>query len=83
LDGNELKDLNVKWLRQHIGLVSQEPKLFAFSITDNIKIGCPDATQEEVEAAARKANAHDFISSFPDGYDTDVGNEGAQLSGGV
>lgn len=83
LDGHELKDLNVKWLRQHIGLVSQEPKLFACSITDNIKIGCPDATQEEVEAAARKANAHDFISSFPDGYDTDVGNEGAQLSGGA
>jgi ATP-binding cassette subfamily B (MDR/TAP) protein 1 len=82
LDGHNLKDLNVKWLRQHIGLVSQEPKLFACSIKDNIKINRPNATQEEVETAAKKANAHDFIMSFPDGYDTDVGNEGTQLSGG-
>lgn len=83
LDGREIKDLNVKWLRQNIGLVSQEPKLFACSIRDNIKIGCPNATQEEIEAAAKKANAHDFVSSFPNGYDTDVGNEGTQLSGGA
>lgn len=83
MDGNNLKDLNVKWLRQQIGLVSQEPKLFACSIRDNIKIGCPDVSQEEVEAAAKKANAHDFIMSFPDGYNTDVGNEGTQLSGGA
>jgi len=82
LDGNKLSSLNVRWLRQHIGLVSQEPKLFACTIRENIKIGCPDATDEEVEAAAKKANAHDFICSFPDGYDTDVGNEGTQLSGG-
>jgi ABC-type multidrug transport system fused ATPase/permease subunit len=82
LDGNDLKDLNVKWLREHVGLVSQEPKLFAMSIRDNIKVACPDATQEEVEEAARKANAHDFISAFGKGYDTSVGDEGAQLSGG-
>lgn len=54
----------------------------ACTIRENIKIGCPDATDEEVEAAAKKANAHDFICSFPEGYDTDVGNEGTQLSGG-
>jgi len=83
LDGNKLSSLNVRWLRQQIGLVSQEPKLFACTIRENIKIGCPDATDEEVEAAAKKANAHDFISSFPGGYETDVGNEGTQLSGGT
>lgn len=82
LDGNDLRELNIKWLRQHIGLVSQEPKLFVMSILDNIRIGCPGASQEEVEEAARKANAHDFISSFPDGYNTQVGDDGAQLSGG-
>ncbi|CAJ1951172.1 unnamed protein product [Cylindrotheca closterium] len=82
LDGNKLSCLNVRWLRQQIGLVSQEPKLFACTIRENIKIGCPDVTDEEVEAAAKKANAHDFICSFPKGYDTDVGNEGTQLSGG-
>eukprot|EP00536_Pseudo-nitzschia_multiseries_P017972 jgi/Psemu1/227243/e_gw1.1993.2.1 len=82
LDGNDLKDLNVKWLRQQIGLVSQEPKLFAMSIGDNIKAGRPGATYAEVEEAARKANAHDFILSFPDGYGTMVGDEGSQLSGG-
>mmetsp|Transcript_4918 Transcript_4918/g.14223 ORF Transcript_4918/g.14223 Transcript_4918/m.14223 type:complete len:1045 (+) Transcript_4918:504-3638(+) len=82
LDGTDLKDLNVKWLRKQIGLVSQEPKLFAISIADNIKAGRPDATSDEVEAAARKANAHDFIMSFPDGYNTMVGDEGSQLSGG-
>jgi ATP-binding cassette subfamily B (MDR/TAP) protein 1 len=83
LDGTDLKELNVKWLRSQIGLVSQEPKLFAMSIRDNIKIGCPNATQEEMEEASRKANAHDFISAFAHGYDTQVGDEGAQLSGGT
>ena len=57
--------------------------LSACSIRENIKIGRPDATDEEVEAAAKKANAHDFICSFPGGYETDVGNEGTQLSGGT
>jgi len=82
LDGNDLKSLNVKWLRQHIGLVSQEPKLFATSIKENISIGMPGASMAEIEDAARKANAHDFIVSFPNGYDTQVGDQGAQLSGG-
>ena len=81
-DGVNLRELNVKWLRQQIGLVQQEPKLFAASIRDNIRVSAPNATQEEIEEAARKANAHDFIISFPQGYDTQVGDEGAQLSGG-
>lgn len=82
LDGEDLTSINVKWLRQQIGIVSQEPKLFSMSIRDNIKISYPEASQEEVEEAAKRANAHDFIMSFPDGYDTPVGHEGAQLSGG-
>jgi ATP-binding cassette subfamily B (MDR/TAP) protein 1 len=81
-DGNNLTSLNVKWLRSQIGLVSQEPSLFACSIRENILYGKPGATQEEVEQAARSANAHDFIAAFPDGYDTQVGDKGAQLSGG-
>lgn len=82
LDGVDIRKLNLKWLREQIGLVSQEPKLFAQSIRENIAIGLPGATQEQIEEAARKANAHDFITSFPSGYDTQVGDEGAQLSGG-
>lgn len=76
LDGVDLRTLNLKWLREQIGLVSQEPKLFAQSIRNNIAIGLPGATQEQIEEAARKANAHDFIVSFPNGYDTQVGDEG-------
>ena len=82
LDGTNLKELNVKWLRKQIGLVSQEPKLFALSIRENIALGCPGATDEQIEKAARMANAHDFIMSFPSQYDTLVGEMGAQLSGG-
>jgi len=82
LDGNDLKDLNVEWLRSHIGLVAQEPKLFATTIRKNIAVAKPDATQEEIEDAARRANAHDFIVTLQDGYDTNVGDAGAQLSGG-
>lgn len=82
LDGVDIRGLNLKWLREQIGLVSQEPKLFAQTIRENIAIGLPGATQEQIEEAARKANAHDFITSFPSGYDTQVGDEGAQLSGG-
>ena len=67
LDGTDLKTLRVSWLRQQIGLVSQEPVLFSGSISDNIKYGKDGASQAEVEAAARMANAHDFISAFADG----------------
>jgi ATP-binding cassette subfamily B (MDR/TAP) protein 1 len=82
LDGVDLKEINVKYLRSLIGYVGQEPTLFATTIAGNIKYGNLDATQEQIEAAARMANAHDFILSFPDGYDTQVGDKGAQLSGG-
>lgn len=82
LDGVDLKDINVHHLRSLIGYVGQEPTLFATSIAANIKYGNPDATQEEVEAAAKMANAHDFITSFPDGYETQCGDKGSQMSGG-
>jgi ATP-binding cassette subfamily B (MDR/TAP) protein 1 len=82
IDGVNIKDINVKHLRSCIGYVGQEPNLFATTISQNIKYGNPSATQEQIEEAARLANAHDFISSFPDAYNTQVGDKGAQLSGG-
>ncbi|QRO02921.1 ATP-binding cassette domain-containing protein [Archangium violaceum] len=82
LDGQELRSLDPEWLRQQVGTVAQEPMLFASSVADNIRYGRMDATDAEVEAAARAANAHDFISRFPEGYRTLVGERGVQLSGG-
>ena len=76
LDGTNIKDYNVHHLRGLIGYVGQEPTLFGTSIKGNIQYGNPEATQEQIEAAARMANAHDFISSFPNGYDTQVGDKG-------
>lgn len=82
LDGYRLQDLNVKWLRSQIGIVSQEPVLFAASIKDNIRYGRPDVTQEEIVLAAQQANAEEFILRLNDKYDTVVGERGARLSGG-
>jgi ATP-binding cassette, subfamily B (MDR/TAP), member 1 len=82
LDGVDLRELNVKWLRQQIGLVGQEPVLFSGTIAENIAYGKPGATREDVENSARMANAFDFIQEFPDKFDTDVGEKGGQLSGG-
>ncbi|HEX8535813.1 MAG TPA: ABC subfamily B transporter ATP-binding protein, partial [Cystobacter sp.] len=82
LDGRELSGLDTEWLRQQVGTVAQEPMLFATSIADNIRYGRKDATDAEVEAAARTANAHEFIHRFPEGYRTHVGERGVQLSGG-
>ncbi|RKG72094.1 ATP-binding cassette domain-containing protein [Corallococcus exercitus] len=82
LDGRPLQSLDPSWLRRHVGMVAQEPLLFSCSIADNIRYGRPDATDAQVEAAARAANAHDFIQRFPDGYRTEVGERGVQLSGG-
>ena len=82
LDGNDLRTLNVRWLRQQIGLVAQEPVLFSGTIAENIAHGKPGASRAEIEAAAKMANAHSFITEFPDGYDTNVGEKGGQLSGG-
>ena len=77
-----MKELNVKWLRSQIGVVSQEPVLFDTTIAENIRYGREDATLDEIMQAAKDANAHDFISSLPKGYDTSVGERGTQLSGG-
>lgn len=82
LDDLPIESYDPGWLRQQIGIVAQEPILFSTSIADNIRYGRLQATQEELEAAARAANAHDFIMSFPDGYNTSVGERGVQLSGG-
>ncbi|WP_438022432.1 ABC transporter ATP-binding protein [Sorangium sp. So ce233] len=82
LDGHDLRALSPSWLRRQIGIVAQEPILFATSVADNIRYGREGASDEEVEAAARAANAHDFIQRFPEGYRTLVGERGVQLSGG-
>ncbi|HMV65261.1 MAG TPA: ABC transporter transmembrane domain-containing protein [Myxococcota bacterium] len=82
LDGRDLRELDPDAVRRHIGIVSQEPILFATSIADNIRYGRPEATDAEVEAAARAANADVFIRAFPDGYGTLVGERGVRLSGG-
>ena len=82
MGGNDIRKVNLCWLRQHIGVVSQEPVLFNTTIAENIRYGKEDATQEEIEEAAKAANAHLFITKLPDGYETIVGERGTQLSGG-
>lgn len=82
LDGVDIRDLTLRSLRAQIGVVLQDPLLFSGSIEDNIRYGKLDATQEEIRDAARAANAHDFISDLPKGYETPLGEGGAQLSGG-
>jgi ATP-binding cassette subfamily B (MDR/TAP) protein 1 len=82
LDGHDVRGLSLPWLRERISLVSQEPVLFSGTIAENIALGRPGATRAEVEAAAKSANAFDFISNFPRGFDTEVGDRGAQVSGG-
>lgn len=82
IDGHDLRDVTLDSLRSQIGIVLQETTLFSGSIRDNIAFGRPDASLEEVTAAAKAAAAHDFIMTFPDGYDTKVGERGSTLSGG-
>ena len=81
-DGADLKDLARDDFRRHIALVPQDPVIFAASARDNIRYGRPDATDAQVEAAARAAAAHDFLTALPDGYDSYVGERGVMLSGG-
>jgi ABC-type multidrug transport system fused ATPase/permease subunit len=82
LDGHDLRDLTVKTLRDNLALVIQEPILFSGPIRENIIYGRPDADMDEVVAAAMAANAHEFISALPEGYETPVGERGTRLSGG-
>lgn len=83
IDGKNIKDIDPRWLRRKaIGYISQEPVLFATTVRENIRYGRPEATDEEVEDAAKKANAHPFISEFPEGYDTILGEKGQTVSGG-
>ncbi|KAJ8737704.1 hypothetical protein PYW08_000299 [Mythimna loreyi] len=82
LDGKDVKNLNLGWLRSCLGVVGQEPVLFRGTIFENIAIGFPEATREEVQTVAEMAYAHDFITNLPNGYDTVIGERGASLSGG-
>lgn len=82
LDGQLYTTLDPDWLRQHVGVVNQEPTLFATSVADNIRYAQPEASEEQVKSAARAANAHEFISEFPEGYQALVGERGVRLSGG-
>ena len=83
IDGVNLKDLDATWLRGSVlGVIGQEPILFATSVKENIKYGKIDATDEEVIEAAKTANAHEFISNFPDGYNTEIGERGLLISAG-
>ncbi|VDM47070.1 unnamed protein product [Toxocara canis] len=87
IDGQDIRQFNVRYVRTHMALVGQEPTLFNMSIRANIAYGLDDATQQEIEQAAKLANIHSFIISLPEviahlGYDTVVGSKGTQLSGG-
>lgn len=82
IDQVNLKDLQLNWLRDQIGIVSQEPILISSTIKENIRYARPDATDEEIILAAQSANAYEFIQSFPEGFNTLVGERGIQLSGG-
>ena len=82
LDGHDVRDVTLKSLRRQIGIVQQDVYLFAGTVYENILYGRPDATEEEVIEAAKNANAHEFIMSLPDGYNTDIGQRGVKLSGG-
>ena len=82
LDGVDLRDYKLADLRNQLGIVLQEPVLFSTTIFENIAYARPDATDEEIEAAAAAANIHDFIAALPEGYETQVGERGMRLSGG-
>ena len=82
LDGQDIRDVTLHSLRRNIGVVQQDVYLFAGTIAENIRYGKPGASQQEIVEAAKKAYAHEFIMSLPDGYDTDIGQRGVKLSGG-
>ncbi|KAJ1988479.1 hypothetical protein GGI25_005282, partial [Coemansia spiralis] len=82
VEGTDVRQWNVESLRQNLALVGQEPVLFDYTIAENIEYGRPGATQAEIEAVAKQANIHGFVSELPDGYNTRIGQTGGQLSGG-
>ncbi|XP_051921757.1 ATP-binding cassette, sub-family B (MDR/TAP), member 4 isoform X5 [Hippocampus zosterae] len=82
IDGHDIRSLNICYLRKMIGVVSQEPVLFATTIAENIRYGRTDVTQNEIEQAAKEANAYDFIMNLPEKFETLVGDRGTQMSGG-
>uniref|UniRef100_A0A183TRZ1 ABC transporter domain-containing protein n=1 Tax=Schistocephalus solidus TaxID=70667 RepID=A0A183TRZ1_SCHSO len=82
IDDVDIRDLDVKWLREQMGVVSQEPVLFAGSVRTNIGMMESEASQDDIEQAAKVANAHDFISGLPEGYETWIGEGGTGISGG-
>lgn len=82
LDGKDIRDIKIKSLRKNIGLVQQDVFLFTGTIRENILYGNPEASEDEIIEAAKKASIHDFIMTLPDGYDTDIGEKGVRLSGG-
>lgn len=82
LDGKNIKNVTLSSLRKNIGIVQQDTYLFAGTVSDNIRYGKLDASKEEIIEAAKKANAHEFIMTLPEGYDTDIGQRGVKLSGG-
>jgi ATP-binding cassette, subfamily B, bacterial len=82
LDGINIKDIKLSSLRRNVGVVQQDVYLFAGTVIENIRYGKPNASKSEIMEAAKNANAHDFIMSLPDGYDTDIGQRGVKLSGG-
>ncbi|NXM14868.1 ABCBB protein, partial [Ploceus nigricollis] len=82
LDGHDIRSLNIQWLRSQIGIVEQEPVLFATTIAENIRYGWDEATMEDIIKAAKQANAYNFIMDLPQKFDTHVGEGGSQMSGG-
>lgn len=82
IDGIDIRDVKLNDLRNNVGIVQQDVYLFAGTIMDNIRYGRPEASDEDVIRAAKNANAHEFIMSFPEGYYTDIGQRGVKLSGG-
>ena len=82
IDGADVRDVTLASLRREIGVIAQDPFLFSATVRENIAFGRPDATEEEIERAARLAQAHEFVEALPDGYDTVIGERGITLSGG-
>lgn len=82
IDGHDIRELNVKWLRTVIGTVQQEPVVFNATVEENLKLGCATLSEMQMVEACRIANAHDFIQALPQGYQTQIGFGGIQLSGG-